>query len=56
VKSRRAISDWLSFQIGTLEFWWWPRPETPVDRAIRLEGERIRKAFPWIDFDRPRPR
>jgi hypothetical protein len=23
-----------------------PEPETPVDRAIREEGERLRKAFP----------
>ena len=26
-----------------------PMPETPVDRAIREEGERLRKAFPWLD-------
>jgi hypothetical protein len=26
-----------------------PLPETPVDRAIREEGERLRKAFPWLD-------
>jgi len=31
-------------------------PETPVDRAIREEGERLRKAFPTIEFDDPRPR
>jgi hypothetical protein len=30
-----------------------PMPETPVDRAIREEGERLRKAFPAIDFDNP---
>jgi hypothetical protein len=30
-----------------------PNPETPDDRAIREEGERIRKAFPSIDFDHP---
>jgi hypothetical protein len=28
-------------------------PETPADRAIREEGERIRRVFPSIDFDRP---
>ena len=33
-----------------------PYPETPVDRAIREEGERLRSAFPTIDFDDPRPR
>jgi hypothetical protein len=26
-----------------------PLPETEVDRAIREEGERLRKAFPWLD-------
>src|SRR6516162_6707136 len=25
-----------------------PRPETEVDRAIREEGERLRRAFPWL--------
>jgi hypothetical protein len=30
-------------------------PETPTDRGIREEGERIRKAFPEIDFDHPNP-
>jgi hypothetical protein len=33
-----------------------PMPETRVDRAIREEGERLRKAFPAIDFDHPGPR
>jgi hypothetical protein len=33
-----------------------PAPETPTDRAIREEGERLRKAFPYVDFDDPRPR
>ena len=33
-----------------------PAPETPVDRDIREEGERLRKAFPTIDFDDIRPR
>ena len=31
-----------------------PPQETPVDRAIREEGERLRKAFPWLDERRPR--
>jgi hypothetical protein len=26
-----------------------PLPETPVDRAIREEGERLRKAFRSLD-------
>jgi hypothetical protein len=29
-----------------------PRPETAVDRAIRKEGERLRKAFPRLDEPR----
>lgn len=33
-----------------------PAPETPVDHGIREEGERLRRAFPTIDFDDPRPR
>jgi hypothetical protein len=28
-------------------------PETTVDRTIREEGERLRRAFPVIDFDHP---
>jgi hypothetical protein len=49
----RAITDWWSFQAGTIEGWFDRTPETPKDRAIREEGKRIRKAFPSIDFDRP---
>jgi hypothetical protein len=30
-----------------------PPPETPVDPAIREEGERLRKAFPWLAFLAP---
>jgi hypothetical protein len=33
-----------------------PAPETPVDRGVREEGERLRRAFPTIEFDDPRPR
>jgi hypothetical protein len=47
----RGIADWWSFQMGTVGGWLYPTPETPEDRKIRLEGERIRKAFPSIDFD-----
>jgi hypothetical protein len=32
-----------------------PLEEAPVDRAIREEGERLRKAFRAIDFDNPGP-
>jgi hypothetical protein len=48
-----AFADWWSFQMGTIEGWFHRTPETPEDRAIREEGERIRKAFPSIDFDHP---
>jgi hypothetical protein len=30
-----------------------PPPETLVDRAIREEGERLRRAFPTVNFDNP---
>ena len=36
--------------------WLWPPPITPVDRAIRKEGEPLRRAFPNIDFYNPGPR
>jgi hypothetical protein len=64
-----AIADWWSIQMGTVSIWLdrgaVPKraasclrrtPETPEDRAIRLEGNRISKAFPWIDFDHRRAR
>ena len=41
-RARLSVLDWLS-----------PLPETPTDRAIREEGERLRKVFPTIDFDNP---
>jgi hypothetical protein len=31
-----------------------PLPETPVDRAISEEGERLRRAFPWLNERRRR--
>jgi len=46
----RAIADEWSFQMGTIGCWLERTPETPEDQAIRLEGERIRRAFPWIDL------
>jgi hypothetical protein len=49
----RALADWWSFQMGTIELWFDRTPETHQDRAIREDGERIRKAFPLIDFDHP---
>lgn len=49
----RTVADWWSFQMATVECWLDRRPESPETRAIRLEGERIRKAFPTFDFDRP---
>jgi hypothetical protein len=46
-----AATDWCSFQMGTVSIRLNPPPETPVDRAIREEGERLRNAFPGIDFE-----
>jgi hypothetical protein len=39
--------------MGTIGGWFDRTPETPEDRAIREEGERLRRAFPGIDFDHP---
>jgi hypothetical protein len=36
--ARLSVLDWL-----------FPPQETPLDRAIREEGERLRRAFPWLD-------
>jgi hypothetical protein len=44
--ARLRLYDWMAG----------PPPETPTDRAIREEGERLRKALPEIDFDDPTPR
>jgi hypothetical protein len=50
--AREAWDRLLDFAIAT----WFgvldrlaPLPETAVDWAIREEGERLRKAFPWLD-------
>ncbi len=52
-----TMSYWLTTaRLWLLDRWLGPFPETPTDRAIREEGERLRKAFPQIDFDDPRPR
>jgi hypothetical protein len=48
-----SLADWWSFQVGTIEGWFDRTPESPEDGAIREEGERLRKAFPSIDFDHP---
>ncbi len=37
--TRLTVLDWVA-----------PLPETPTDRAVREEGERIRKAFPENRF------
>jgi hypothetical protein len=34
--ARLSVFDWLHQRL----------PETPLDRAIREEGERLRRAFP----------
>jgi hypothetical protein len=44
--ARLTVLDWLAG----------PPPETSIDRAIREQGERLRKAFPEVDFDYPNPR
>jgi hypothetical protein len=60
----RTIGRWLSAGIDHADYLLtvarlWaldrlaPMPDTPVDRAIREEAERLRKAFPTIDFDNP---
>jgi hypothetical protein len=41
--ARLGILDWLQ-----------PPQETPVDLAIREEGQRLRRAFPWLDERRRR--
>jgi hypothetical protein len=44
--TRLTVLDWLAG----------PPPKTPTDRAIREEGDRLRKAFPEINFDDLTPR
>jgi hypothetical protein len=49
----RRAWDWLLDLVtlaglGVLD-WLAPLQETPVDWAIRDEGERLRRAFPWLD-------
>jgi hypothetical protein len=44
----RLIRRWLSAALDRADY------VTPVDRAIREEGERLRKAFPWLDERRRR--
>jgi hypothetical protein len=53
----RRAWDWLLDQLiaaglGILD-WLEPKPEAPVDQAIREAGERLRKVFPTVDFDNP---
>jgi hypothetical protein len=48
-----AVADRADYLVTLTRLWVLdrlaPMPETPVDRAIREEGERLRKAFPWLD-------
>jgi len=44
----------IQARLRLLDRWLGPFPETQTDRAIQEEGERLRKAFPQIDFDDPR--
>jgi hypothetical protein len=49
----RALADRCSFERATIGIWLFPPAETPEDRVIQEEGERLRKAFPQIDLDHP---
>ena len=42
----QRLADWWSFHTSIIEEWLFPTPDTPEDRVIRGEGERIRKAYP----------
>ena len=54
------LVDWCRNLLAQIELtvlgWLFPARETPIDRAIREEGERLRRAFPEIDFDHPAAR
>ena len=57
----QRFADGADYGFATTRLWLLdrllgPSPETQTDRAIREEGERLRKAFPSIDFDNPRHR
>jgi hypothetical protein len=62
----RTIELWLAAAVDradllTVARLWvvdqlFPPEETPVDRAIREEAERLPRAFPNIDFDNSGPR
>jgi hypothetical protein len=52
------FADWLCdrplfAKLWLIELLRRPPTETPVDRAIREEGDRLRQEFPTIDFDHP---
>ena len=51
----RFFRQWLTYWLLRLLPEHAP-PESTDDRSIREEGERIRRAFPTIDFDRPMAR
>lgn len=44
--ARLRLHDWIAG----------PPAEAPLDRTVREEGERLRRAFPQTDFDDPTPR
>ena len=44
--ARLRLHDWIDG----------PPPETSTDRAIREEGERLRRIFPKTDFNDPTPK
>jgi|SRR5271165_1827195 len=57
---RRAdqMLDWFGYlwtlaRLGIYDRLAGPSPETPTDRAVREHGERLRQAFPQVDFDDP---
>ena len=57
----QRLNDAADYVLTTARLWLLdrflgPPRETATDRAIREEGERLRKAFPNLDFDGPSPR
>jgi hypothetical protein len=44
----RLLDAVIEIRLGILD-WVTPHEVTPADRAIREEGERLRRAFPWLD-------
>jgi hypothetical protein len=50
----RAVLDYAEYLLTLARLvvldWLYPAQETPVDRAIREQGERLRRAFPRKRF------